>query len=70
MKMFTALLMAVALFSPAFSQKVTLSPGTHPRPKISIVAPATTPILLHTGKPITADEKKQLLTSAIKAYAA
>jgi hypothetical protein len=70
MKKLSALFVAVALFAPSFAQKVTLSPGTHPRPKATIVAPAITPILLHTGKPITADEKKQLLASAIKAYAA
>jgi hypothetical protein len=69
MKMLTAMLVVVALISPAFSQKVTFQ-GTHPRPKPPIVAPAITPILLHTGKPITVDDKKQLLASAIKAYSA
>jgi hypothetical protein len=69
MKKLTALLVAVALISPAFAQKLTFQ-GTHPRPKLAIVAPASKPVLLHTGKPITADEKKQLLTSATKAYAA
>jgi hypothetical protein len=69
MKMITALLVAVALLSPAFSQKVTFQ-GTHPRPKPQFVAPAITPILLHTGKPITQNDKQQLLASAIKAYSA
>ena len=69
MNKLTALIVTVALFVPAFAQKVTFQ-GMHPRPKAPIVAPAITPILLHTGKPITADEKKQLLASAIKAYSA
>ncbi len=67
MKLLTALLVAVVLLSPAFSQRVIFQ-GTHPRPKAPIVAPAITPILLHTGKPITQNDKQQLLASVIKAY--
>ncbi len=68
MKMLAALLVAVALVSPAFAQKLTFQ-GTHPRPKVAVVAPASKPVLLHTGKPITPDQKKQLMESAIKAFA-
>jgi hypothetical protein len=69
MKMLTALLVAVALLSPAYAQKVTFQ-GTHPRPAVAMVAPATKPLLLHTGKPITPDQKRQLLATAIQQYAA
>lgn len=65
-KMLTALLVAVALLSPAFAQKPAFQ-GTHPRPKVAIVAPASKPVLLHTGKPITAEQKKQLTTAVLKA---
>jgi hypothetical protein len=69
MKMLTALLVAVALFVPAFAQKTTFQ-GTHPRPKLPVVAPAAKPILLHTGKPLTQNDKQLLLASTIKTYAA
>jgi len=69
MKMLTALLVAVALLSPAFAQKSAVQ-GTYPRPKPQFVAPAITPILLHTGKPVTQNDKQQLLTSVIKTYSA
>ncbi|MGA3161072.1 MAG: hypothetical protein ABSC77_07625 [Terracidiphilus sp.] len=62
MKMFTALLMAVALVSPAFAETPTLQ-GTHPQPRLPVVAPAAKPILLNTGKPITQNDKQQLLKS-------
>ena len=65
MKMLTALLVAVALLSPALAQKPTFQ-GTHPRPKPVIVAPASKPMLLHTGKTITADQKRQLATTVVK----
>jgi hypothetical protein len=66
MKKVTALLVAVALVSPAFAQKITFQ-GTHPRPKPVIVAPASKPVLLHTGKPLTLDQKKQLVAAVYKA---
>ena len=73
MKMLTALLLAVALVSPAFAQKLnpafaskTTFQGTHPRPKPVIVAPASKPVLLHTGRPITPDQKRQLMASVAK----
>ncbi len=69
MKKLFALLAAIALVSHAVAQKSAFQ-GTHPRPKPPIVAPAITPILLHTGKPITVNDKKQLLASEIKAYSA
>jgi hypothetical protein len=66
MKMLTTILVTVALVSPAFAQKPAFQ-GTHPRPKPVIVAPASKPILLNTGKPITPDQKKQLTTAVLKA---
>jgi hypothetical protein len=69
MKMLSALLVTVMLVAPAIAQK-SVPQETYPKPKAHIVAPAIKPILLHTGKPITQADKKQFLTSAIKAYAA
>jgi hypothetical protein len=69
MKMLVSLLVAVTLVSPAFAQKIVLQ-GNPPKPKINAVAPAAKPVLLHTGKPITQDQKRQLLASAIQAYTA
>jgi hypothetical protein len=66
MKKFAAMLVAVTFFLPAFAQKTAFQ-GTHPIPKASIKAPVSKPILLHTGKPITEAEKKQLVASVIKA---
>jgi len=66
MKKFSALLVAFALVAPAFAQKTSFQ-GTHPIPRASVKAPVSKPILLHTGKPFTAVEKKQLLASVIKA---
>jgi hypothetical protein len=68
MKKLAALLVAVALFSPAFAQKITFQ-GTHPKPKLATVAPASKPVLLHTGKPITPDQKRQLMISVTKGAA-
>ncbi len=68
MKKLSALLVAVALFSPAFAQKLTFQ-GTHPRPKPVIVAPVGKPMLLHTGKPITPDQKRQLAMTVVRASA-
>lgn len=68
MKVLTALLLAVGLFSPALAQKPAFQ-GTHPRPKLVIVAPASKPVLLHTGKPISLDQKKQLATTVVRSSA-
>jgi len=65
MNKLAALLVAVALISPAFAQKLTFQ-GTHPRPKLATVAPASKPVLLHTGRPITPDQKRQLMASVAK----
>jgi hypothetical protein len=64
MKMLTALLVAVALASPAFAQKMTV-PATS-KSKLHTVAPAAKPLLLHTGKPLTANDKHQFLATLIK----
>ncbi len=75
MKRFPALLVAAALISPAFAQNVAYQRKAalqeirkrHPGP---VATPAIKPILLHTGKPITPNDKAQLVTSAKKSYAA
>jgi hypothetical protein len=75
MKALTALFVTVALISPAFSQNVAFQRKAalqeirkrHPGP---YATPAIKPILLHTGKPITPNDKAQLVTSAKKIYAA
>jgi len=76
MKKFAALLVAFALVSPAYAQKLnpafapkTTFQGTHPRPKVATVSPASKPVLLHTGKPITQDQKQQLMLSVTRATA-
>ncbi|MGA3262885.1 MAG: hypothetical protein ABSC47_02440 [Terracidiphilus sp.] len=75
MKSFTALLVAVALVCPAFAQNVALQQKAalqeiQKRLKGPVVSPAFKPILLHTGKPITQNDKAQLVASAVKMYAA
>ncbi len=75
MKTIPALLVAAALISTAFAQNVALHPNPalqdaqkrHPGP---IAIQAIKPILLHTGKPISANDKTQLVLSAKKMYAA
>jgi hypothetical protein len=67
MKSLAVLLVAVALVAPAVAQNTALQDYMK-KHKSSLVASATKPILLHTGKPITADDKKQLLEKATKAY--
>jgi hypothetical protein len=69
MKTLAALLVAAALVAPAVAQN-DVGKELQKKQKIATVAPAVKPILLHTGKPITQDDKKQLLASVIKAYAA
>ena len=65
MKMLAALLVAVTFFVPALAQKPAFQ-GIHPRPKLATVAPASKPVLLHTGKPITPDQKRQLMATVAK----
>ncbi|MGD0294886.1 MAG: hypothetical protein ABSB30_13630 [Terracidiphilus sp.] len=69
MKKLSALLLSVALFSPAFAQQSAFQ-GMHPKPPANLVTPATKPILLHTGKSITPEQVQQLLESSIQEYAA
>jgi hypothetical protein len=64
MKKLTALFVAVALFSPAFAQKMAV-PATS-KSKLHVVAPAAKPLLLHTGKPLTQNDKRQFLATLIK----
>src|SRR5271157_3297694 len=75
MKNLAALLVTVALVSPAISQNAPVHLNTalqetqkrHPGP---YATPAFKPILLHTGKPITPNDKAQLVASALKMHAA
>jgi len=75
MKSLATLLVAVALAYPAFAQNAALHPNPalqealkrHPGP---YATPAFKPILLHTGKPITPNDKAQLVASALKMHAA
>ena len=69
MKTLPALLVAVALISPAFAQNTALQ-EIQKHLKGPVVSPAFKPILLHTGKPITQSDKAQLQVSAAKTYAA
>jgi len=73
MKSLTALLVAAALILPAFAQNVAL----HPNPVLQdaqkrhtgpIAILAIKPILLHTGKPLTQNDKQLLLASTIILY--
>jgi hypothetical protein len=68
MKSLAALLVAVALVSSAFAQNPIQQERQKNR-KGPVVAPAFKPILLHTGKPITPNDKQQLLVSVKKTYA-
>jgi hypothetical protein len=65
MKKLAALLVAVALVSPAFAQNTTPQ-FTQAISKLHIVAPAAKPLLLHTGKPLTPDDKRQFLAAVVK----
>lgn len=65
MKKFAAFLIAVALLNPAFAQKPTPQ-LTSPISKLHTVTPAAKPLLLHTGMPLTANDKKQFLAAVIK----
>jgi hypothetical protein len=67
MKMLTALLVTIALVSPAFAQKVALN-GMQLHRKTPTTVPAFKPIILHTGKPITQNDKVQLYSAATKTY--
>jgi hypothetical protein len=69
MKNFAALLAAVAFITPVVAQNDVVK-ELQKKQKIATVAPAVKPILLHTGKPITQNDKQQLLASVVKAYAA
>jgi hypothetical protein len=69
MKVLAALLVAVALITPAIAQNDVVKEMQN-KQKNATVAPAIKPILLHTGKPITQHDKQQLLATVIKAYAA
>jgi len=65
MKKFTALLIAVAFFVPAFAQKPATQ-FTRIKTNLHVVAPATKPLLLHTGRPLTRIDKQQFLATLVK----
>jgi hypothetical protein len=69
MKKLASLLMAVALLAPAFAQKSTPQ-VTSQKLQLHAVAPAAKPLLLHTGKPLTANDKRQFLAAVIKTHPA
>ncbi len=60
-----ALFLVVVLVAPTFAQNAALDQIKKNR-KPQTVAPAAKPILLHTGKPITPDDRKQVQASALK----
>jgi Holliday junction resolvase len=57
MKLLAALLVAVAFFVPTLAQDVKTQ---ETRTKPAVTAPAAMPMILYTGKPLTADEKLNL----------
>jgi hypothetical protein len=69
MKSLAALFVTVALVVPAFAQEAALN-GMQMHRKIPTTAPAFKPIILHTGKPITQNDKVQLISNATKTYTA
>jgi hypothetical protein len=69
MKNLTTLFVALALVTPAFAQNPALQEIQKNR-KGTVVTPAVKPVLLHTGKPITQNDKIQLHASVVKAYSA
>jgi hypothetical protein len=75
MKTIPALLVVAALTFPAFAQNAALQRNAElqeiqNRLKGPVVIPAFKPILLHTGKPITKNDKAQLVTSVAQISAA
>jgi hypothetical protein len=69
MKLLTALLVTIALISPAFAQNTPLN-GMQLHRQTPTTAPAFKPIILHTGRPITQNDKMQMYSAATKAYSA
>jgi hypothetical protein len=65
MKKLSALLVAVALFTPAFVQ-VAKPQVIEKKPAPAVQHMTVKPLLLHTGKPLTAQEKLQQLASLTK----
>lgn len=68
MKTLAALLVAVAFIPSVLAQNAALQEVQNNR-KGPVVVPATKPILLHTGRPITQNDKNQLLASVMKTHA-
>jgi hypothetical protein len=60
-----ALVLVVVLVASTFAQNAGLN-QIKKNLKPQSVAPAAKPILLHTGKPITANDKKQIQASVLK----
>jgi len=69
MKTLAALLVAVALVAPAFAQNNPFN-GMQLHRKTSTTVPAFKPIILHTGRPITQNDKMQVYSAATKTYTA
>ncbi len=65
MKKLSALFVAVALFTPAFVQHANGQANAR-KPEPTLQKVTVKPLLLHTGKPLTAQEKVQQLASLTK----
>ncbi len=69
MKTLPALLVAVALVCPAFAQNNAAREIQKFR-KAPTTTPAFKPILVHTGRPITQNDKMQLMSTTVRTYTA
>jgi hypothetical protein len=69
MKNLVALLVAVATIAPVSAQNAGPMQIEKNRPRQTAV-PAAKPIVLHTGRPITPDQKREVQVSAARSYAA
>jgi hypothetical protein len=67
MKVLTALLVAAALVAPAVAQN-PVQQEIQKNHKGKVVTPAVKPVLLHTGKPITQQDKEQLRAAIVKTF--
>ncbi len=69
MKKFAVMSLAISLATTVLAQQPKFQ-GTHPLPKLPLVNSVTPPAVLHTGRPLTTDEKLQFLATAARTAAA
>jgi hypothetical protein len=69
MKNLVALVVGFAIAAPALAQNLESMQMQRNRVRQTVV-PAVKPILLHTGRPITPEQKRELQISAAKSYGA